>query len=104
MTEIPAPLPFHVSVQGAKVCISVRDAFHLERERDFKRQIRLAHPDHNHHCWACSRTRQLLRARCQFEAEEARWYANYGLEPPHRAVRLVSNGFVRSGPAVGITC
>jgi hypothetical protein len=42
MTEIPAPLPFHVSVQGAKVCISVRDAFHLERERDFKRQIRLA--------------------------------------------------------------
>src|SRR5262249_13480150 len=80
MINIPAPLlcrPFHVSVEGGKISVSVRDAFHLEREREFKCQIRLT-SERNGHCGACSRTRNHLKARRHFQAEEARWYASSG--------------------------
>jgi hypothetical protein len=90
MSEVPAPLPgrpLYVSVHGGRVYVSAHDAFHLEQEREFKRKIRLAHPDRNHYRWASGRTRRLLKARQQFEAEEAQWYAAYGLEPPHGITR-----------------
>jgi hypothetical protein len=85
MTPLPAPLPgrpFYITIDGGRLYVSVHDAYHLERERQFKRQIRMAHPDRNHQRWACSRTRKLLKARAQWEAEETRWYARFGLEPP----------------------
>jgi hypothetical protein len=87
MIPLPAPLPgrpFYITIDGGRLYVSVHDAYHLERERQFKRQIRLAHPDRNHQRWACSRTRNLLKARARWEAEEARWYARFGLEPPIR--------------------
>jgi hypothetical protein len=87
MIPIPAPLPgrpFYISIDGGRLYVSVHDAYHLERERQFKREIRLAHPDRNRQRWACSRTRNLLKARARWEAEEARWYARFGLEPPTR--------------------
>lgn len=58
------------------------DAFHLEREREFKRLIRAAHPDRNHCNWAAGRTRKLLQARARWEKAETRWYARLGLDPP----------------------
>jgi len=83
--SIPAPLPgrpFYVSFEGGKLYISAHDAFHLEREREFRRLIRAAHPDRNHCIWAAARTRKLLKARQRWEEKEAGWYARFGLEPP----------------------
>ena len=94
MIHIPAPLPgrpLYLNVEGGRLYISVHDAFYLERQRGFKRQIRLAHPDRNHQRWACSRTRNLLKARARWEAEEARWYARFGLEPPTRLPQRISS-------------
>lgn len=87
MIQLPAPLsgrPFYLNVEGGRLYISVHDAFHLERAREFKRQIQGAHPDRNHHRWASSRTRHLLKARERWERQEARWYARVGLDPPTR--------------------
>lgn len=94
MIHIPAPLPGRplcLKIEGGRVYISVHDAFYLERQREFKRQIRLAHPDCNHQRWACSRTRNLLKARARWEAEEARWYARFGLEAPTRLPQRTSS-------------
>lgn len=85
MTQIPSPLPGRplcVNVEGGRLYISAHDAFHLEREREFKRLIRAAHPDRNHCNWAAGRTRKLLQARARWEKVEARWYARLGLDPP----------------------
>jgi hypothetical protein len=82
---IPSPLPgrpFYVHFEGGKLYISAHDAFHLEKEREFRRLIRAAHPDRNHCIWAAARTRKLLKARKRWEEKEARWYARFGLEPP----------------------
>lgn len=87
MIQLPAPLPgrpFYLNVEGGRLYISVHDVFHLETEREFKRQIRSAHPDRNHHRWATSRTRNLLKARERWEGQEARRYARFGLDPPKR--------------------
>lgn len=87
MIEVPAPLkdrPFYVTIDGGRLYVSAHDTYHLEQARAFKRQIRLAHPDRNHQRWAGARTRNLLKARARWEAEEARWYARLGLEPPTR--------------------
>jgi hypothetical protein len=87
MIQLPAPLPgrpFYLNVEGGRLYISVHDTFHLEREREFKRQIRTVDPDRNHHRWASSRTRKLLKARERWEWQEARWYARFGLDPPTR--------------------
>ena len=95
MIELPAPLPgrpFYIAIDGGRIYVSVHDAYHVERERQFKRQIRLAHPDRNHRRWACSRTRNLLKARARWEAEEARWYARFGLEPPEKLPQRTSSG------------
>lgn len=94
MIQIPAPLPgrpLFLNVDGGRLYISVHDAFYLERQRAFKRQIRLVHPDRNRRQWACSRTRNLLKARARWEAEEARWYARFGLEPPTRLPQRISS-------------
>jgi hypothetical protein len=90
MIQVPAPLPgrpFYVNVEGGRLYVSVHDAFYLQRQGEFKRQIRLAHPDRNHHSWASSRTRNLLKARERWEAREARWYGRLGLDPPTRPPR-----------------
>lgn len=87
MIQVPAPLPgrpFYLNVEGGRLYVSVHDAFYLQRQGEFKRRIRLAHPDRNHHRWACSRTRKLLKARERWEAQEARWYGRLGLDPPTR--------------------
>lgn len=87
MIQIPAPLagrPLYLNFKGGRIYISVHDAFHLERQREFKRQIRSAHPDRNHHNWASNRTRKLLKARERWEEQEARWYGHFGLDPPKR--------------------
>jgi len=90
VTQPPAPLPgrpLYVSVAGGKLYVSAHDAFHLQTQRDFKRRIRAAHPDHHHSIWAHSRTRKLLTARSRWEEAEARWYAHLWLDPPVRGVR-----------------
>jgi hypothetical protein len=100
VSKLPAPLPgrpFYITIDGGRLYVSVHDAYHLERERQFKRQIRLAHPDCNRQRWACSRTRNLLKARARWEAEEARWYARVGLEPPTRLPQRTSSS-VNGGP------
>jgi hypothetical protein len=98
MIDVPAPLPgrpFYINIDGGRLYVSAHDTYYLERERAFRRQIRLAHPDRNHQHWACTRTRNLLKARARWEAEEARWYARFGLEPPTRLPQRTSS--VRSG-------
>lgn len=95
MIQLPAPLPgrpFYLNVEGGRIYISVHDAFHLERQREFKRQIRFAHPDRNQHSWASSRTRKLLRARERWEEREGRWYAHFGLDPPKRTPQRHPSG------------
>ena len=85
MTQIPSPLPgrpLYVNVEGGRLYVSAHDAFHLAREREFKRLIRAAHPDRNHCTWAAGRTRKLLQARAPWEKAETRWYARLGLDPP----------------------
>ena len=83
-----------MNFEGGKLYISVHDAFHLEKEREFRRLIRAAHPDRNHCTWAAARTRKLLKARQRWEKQEARWYACFGLEPPNGRPQL----FRRSTP------
>jgi hypothetical protein len=96
MTELPASLPgrpLYVNIAGGKLYISAHDAFHLKKQREFRRLIRAAHPDRNHCNWAPGRTRKLLKARARWEKAEARWYAHFGLEPPtgssRNAIRYV---------------
>jgi hypothetical protein len=94
MIHIPAPRPgrpLYLNIEGGRLYVSVHDAFYLERQRDFKSQIRLAHPDCKHQRWECSHARNLLKARAQWEVEEARWYAHFGLEPPTRLPHRTSS-------------
>lgn len=54
MTELPASLPgrpLYVNIAGGKLYISAHDAFHLKKQREFRRLIRAAHPDRNHCSW-----------------------------------------------------
>jgi hypothetical protein len=102
MIQVPAPLPgrpFYVSVEGGRLYVSVQDAFYLQRQGEFKRRIRLVHPDRNHHSWACARTRNLLKARERWEAQEARWYGRLGLDPPTRPPRCKPSCGSRSSAA-----
>jgi hypothetical protein len=85
MTQIPSQRPGRplcVNIEGGRLYISAHDAYHLEKQREFKRLIRAAHPDRNHCIWAAGRTRKLLQARARWEKAEARWYACLGLDPP----------------------
>ena len=85
MTQIPFPLtgrPLYVNFKGGKIYISAHDAFHLERERGFKRLIGAVPPARNHRNWVADSTHRLLQARARWENAEARWYALFGLDPP----------------------
>lgn len=87
---VPPPLPgrpLYVPYEGGKIYISAHDRYHLEKLREFKREIRKAHPDRNSCIWAAGRTRNLLKARKKWQEWEAAWYARFGLEPPARSRR-----------------
>ena len=94
-SPLPSPLPgrpFYVSSDGGRLYICVHDVFHLQKQREFKRMIRNAHPDRNRRVWAAGRTRKLLKARERWVQEETRWYARFGLDPPTGATTTRTPG------------
>ncbi len=99
LPEVPPPFPgrpLFVNYMGGRVYVSAHDRYHVERLRQFKREIRKAHPDRNRLRWAAGRTRNLLKARERWQECEAVWYSQFGLEPPTRSrelYRAVVRGF-----------
>jgi hypothetical protein len=103
MIQVPAPLPgrpSYLNVEGGRLYVCVHDAFYLHGQGEFKGRIRLAHPDRNHHSWACSRTRNLLKARERWEAQEARCYGRLGLDPPTKRLSCKPSYGSRSSAAL----
>ncbi len=74
--------PLFVTYEGGRVYISAHDHFHLEKKREFKRRIRVGHPDVNRHNSASGHVRKLLKLRERWRKNEIKWYAKFGLEPP----------------------